>query len=401
MSYLRHNRFIALLAGVLIAFAANTAAGQKPDGLALERQPEYLIEFHTADGCQFAPIHGPANRGVLIYALKRPDKYPADSSGMPINSMIAVQAEQTGEIWNIKVAVGVGEFYDAGARQLANFKLRTNERTDVSEGARFGLLSFRIGVVKVLDQSASKPRVSLKTSSISVEKLEASELPKPYRMVLKNNSEKDILAIQYNTYKDNQFLHLEWRSLPQPRPLIKSGGTYTFEVLSQDRSCGDAEGYHPLQSNRIEIASIVFVDGTYEGDSGLTALIRGRAYGNKTNLDRVIATLDNLNGVEEFNPGLLVYELKSLSDGMDEVADDSMAQRLRNGLPAEGNYSMSALTNFIRSGQHEVKTSLAWDSQRLERLIKTEKPEAIKTWCAQTMSKYKEWLALADAVAAH
>lgn len=400
MFYLRFNRSVVVwLAWAMTAVAATTVAGQQRESP--PSQPEYVIEFHTAEGCQFGPIRGPKNRGSFLYAFKRPDKYLPDSSGQPILSKIVVQAEQVGELWSLEVVVGVGEFYDAGDRQLAAFKLGTNERVDVGEGARLGLIPFRVGVVRVLGQDASKPRITLKTPSISVEKFEARTLPEPYRLSLKNNSDKDMLAIQYNTYKDQQFLHLEWRGLRQPLPLIKAGEIYPFEVLSQDRTCGEADGYRPAQSNRIEIASVVFVDGSYEGDSGLTALIRGRAFGNKKNLARVVATLSNLNGIEESSPDLLIYHLRSLSEGMDEVAESYMVEALRNGLPPQGTYSVSALTNFIRSGQHEIRTSLLSDALQFERLIKTQNTEAIGKWCAQTIVRYKQWLALAEAVSAH
>jgi hypothetical protein len=382
------------------AAATTTLAGQQGERPPI--RPEYNIEFHTPDGCFFAPINGPANRGSLLYALGRSDKYLPDSSGQPILSKIAVHAEQIGDLWSLTVMIGAGEFYDAGDRQLAVFKLRTNERAEVSEAARLGLFAFRVAVVKVLQQDASKPRVdTFKTPSISVDKLEANLLPEPYRLFLKNNSDRDVLAIQYNTYRGGQFLHLKWLELPHPLPLIKAGAIYRFEVLSEDRTCGDEDGYRPLQSNRIEIASVVFVDGSYEGDSGLAALIRGRALGNKRNLDRVMAVLSSIDGNGESIPDLLIYHLRSLSAGMDEVAEPFLAETLRNSLPPEGNYSMSGLTNFIRSGQHEIKTSLLWDAQMLERLIKTQDAEALKTWCTRTLAKYTQWHALAEAVSAH
>lgn len=402
MSCLRLNRRVVLWfsLAVVCAIAATTVARQQ--NAAPPTRPEYLIEFHTAEGCLFAPISGPANRGFLLHALGRPDKYLPDTSGQPILSKIAVHAEQVGGLWNLKVFAGVGEFYDAGDRKIAAYKLRTNERAGVSEAARLGLHPFTVAVVKVLDQDAGKPQVvTFKTPSISVDKLEMNALPEPYRLFLKNNSDKDVLAIQYNTYKDGRFLHLKWLELPHPLPLIKSGATYRFDVLSEDRSCGDAEGYRPLQSDKIEVASVVFVDGSYEGDSGLAALIRGRAMGNKKNLDRAIAMLSYLNGNEESLPDLLIYHLRSLSEGMDEVAEPYMADALRNSLPPEGNYSMSALTNFIRSGQHEIKTSLRGDALTLEILIKSQNPKALKAWCAATIEKYTRWHALVKAVSGH
>ena len=400
MFYHRFNRGLVVWFAWAMACAVAGApvAGQQSENT--PSRPEYFIEFHTSDGCLFAPIMGRVNRGSLLYALPRPANYLPDSSGQPILSKIAVQAEQIGELWSLKVSIGVGEFYDAGDHQLAAFTLRTNERADVGEAVRFGLSPFRVGVVKVLSQDASKPRVTFKTQSISVEKLEANALPEPYRLFLKNNSDKDVLAIQYNTYKNEKFLHLKWLELPQPLPLIKAGEVYPLEVLSQDRTCGDPDGYRPVQSNRIEIATVVFVDGSYEGDTGLAALVRGNAIGNKKNLERVVTTLSNLSPNETPGPELLIFHLKYLSEDLDEVADPSMVDSLQNGLPPLGQNSATGLTNFIRSGQHEIRTSLLRDARQLEVMSRTQKPEAIREWCARTIEKYKQWLARAEAVSA-
>lgn len=401
MFYHRFNRgcVVWFVWAMVCAVAGTPVLGQQTENT--PSQPEYFIEFHTTDGCLFAPISGRAKRGYLLYALPRPVKYLPDSSGQPILSKIGVLAEQSNELWSLKVSIGVGEFYDAGDRQLAAFTLRTNERADVGEAARLGLNPFRVAVVKVLGQDASKPRVTFKTQSISVEKLEANALPEPYHLFLKNNSDKDVLAIQYNTYKDQNFLHLKWLQLPRPLPLIKAGEVYRLEVLSQDRTCADPDGYRPAQSNRIEIATVVFVDGSFEGDAGLAALIRGNAAGNKKNLERVVTTLSNLSPNETPGPELLLFHLKYLSEEIDEVADSSMADVLRNGLPQLGQNSVTALTNFIRSGQHEVRTSLLRDARQLEAMSKNQKPEAIREWCARTIEKYKQWLARAEAISSH
>ena len=397
MFYLRNRSVVVWLTWATAWVVTASAFGQQRENT--PPQPDYLIEFHTADGCLFAPITR-ANRGSLLYALPRPSNYLPDNSGHPVLSKIAVKAEQAGDFWSLKVFVGVGEFYDAGDQQIAAFTLRTNERANV-DGAQFGLNPFRVGVVNVLGQNASKPLIIFKTQSISVDKLEVNTLPEPYRLFLKNNSDKDVLAIQYNTYKDQQFLHLKWLGAPQPSSLIKAGEIYQLAVLSEDRTCGDSDGYRPVQSNRIEIASVVFVDGSYEGDSGLAALVRGRALGNKKNLDRVMATLSTLNGNGESNPELLMSDLKSLSEGMDDVAESYLVDVLQNGLPPQAKDAVSVLTNFIRSGQHEIRTSLLRDARQLEMLLKTQNPEAIKQFYEKTIAKYTQWQALAEAVSAH
>jgi hypothetical protein len=400
MSYLHLNRNLPGLIACVIFFiaAATPTAGQ--DRRTAPPPPEYLIEFHTPEGCFFSPIVSAANRGFFTYALPRPTTYLPDSSGRPILSSLSVRAERVGDLWDLKVALGAGEFYDAGSRQIGAFTLRTNERADISEAAQLGFGSFRVAVVRVVGEGALQPAIRFKTQSLSLDKLEANTLPQPYRVYVKNNSDKDVLAIQYNTYKDRQMVQLKWLSLPPPLALIRAGEVFPLDVLSQDRTCADSDGYHSTQSNVIEIASVVFVDGTYEGDSGLAALVRGSAIGNKKDLDHVVSVLSNLSE-NEVAPEVLLSALKALAEGMDDEADPYLLDVLRNGLPPQSDNAATALTNFIRSGQHAVRASLLGDSRQLESLIKRQNVEAIRTFCAKTITKYQQWHALATAVSAH
>jgi hypothetical protein len=401
MSCLHLNRNLpGLIARAIVLIAAATPiAGQ--DRRTEPPRPEYLIEFHTPEGCFFSPIVGPANRGLFSYALPRPGTYLPDRSGQPILSSLSVRGERVGDFWELKVFLGAGEFYDAGSRQVGAFTLSTNERAAVNEAAQLGLGSFRVAVVKVIGQGALQPAIRFKTQSLSLDKFEVNTLPEPHRVFLKNNSDKDVLAIQYNTYRDRQMVQLKWLSPPPPRSLIKTGEVFPMAVLSEDRTCADSDGYHSTQSNVVEIASVVFVDGTYEGDSGLAALVRGGAMGNKKNLDRVISVLGDPGGNKEATPELLMSELKALAEGMDEEADPELVQVLKNGLPPQSDNATTALTNFIRSGQHTVQASLLRDAQQLETLIKRQNTEAARAFSAKTITKYQQWHAWAAAVAPH
>jgi hypothetical protein len=42
--------------------------------------------------------------------------------------------------------------------------------------------------------------------------LQATALPDPFKLELKNNSERDLIALQYNTFGGGGFLALKWLS---------------------------------------------------------------------------------------------------------------------------------------------------------------------------------------------
>ena len=431
---------------LICSLALTTLSAQEPANgpqRAFTTQPsQYVIEVQKADGCVFAPIvsivarrqsasgnavqepssklgvtnhsslplqqttpeYPPSkasaeNHGWLVYTLPRPARYLPDSFGRPIVSHLRVLARQTGELWNVKVVVGTGEFFDAGDHQVAELTLRTNERAEVAGVARFGLSPVRVGVLKVIGALADEPRVIFKTRTLHLEKLETSGTGGPYRVSLKNNSDKDVLAIQYNTYKDGKFLYVKWVENAPTQPLVKAGQSYKLEASSEDQTCGDPDGYRQSQSDSIVIATVVFADGSYEGDPGLAALIRGQALGNRDHLERVVATITNLSGDGEPSPAELAFHLKYLCDSLEEVATPYLVDSLRNGLPpTKDPDSDFTLGNFIRSGQHEIKSSLRYDAEQFERMSKSQNIEAVRAMSARVIRKYKEWLAASQAI---
>jgi hypothetical protein len=164
--------------------------------------------------------------------------------------------------------------------------------------------------------------------------------------------------------------------------------------LSEDKTCGEAEGYHPNQANRIDIVSVVFTDGSYEGESALPALIRGSAYGNRQQLRRVVSGLDANDAAT--NAANLSSYLKDLYHTLDETPEPGVLETLLAGLPPQNSDSQFTINNFVRSGLHQVRVSLLRDSQSLESIANTKSAEETKSWCERIIDKYRRWLTTAE-----
>ncbi len=349
----------------------------------------------------FAPVGRADKLGALLYTLPLPAAQPADGIAPPA-SLVTFYAQANGDVWNVKVFVGRGEFFDAGGQQVASFATRTGERVLINEVTRFGLSPFRVAVVNVLGQSAHAPRFSNRMQSVIAEKIEAKVLPDPYRVFLRNNASKDVLAVQYNTYKGRQLMFLKWLEAGPDQPLIKAGDMYQLDVLSEDHTCAEASGYRPAQSDKIELITAVFADGSYEGAPGLAAMIKGDAIGNRKHLARVVAALNELSSREVLSSAQVIYELRALVAMLDETADSYLMDELQSDFPMLGPESIPALSRYLRHGQHEVKSYLLGDVGQLESAAgKTENEKAIAVWLPRTKAKYEYWLAVAERLTAH
>jgi len=381
---------VCILITLLIGSTRITAQeATKPDIAAL---PEYVVQVRRPDGCQVAPVSLKHKSGFVLYALPRPTKIQPDSSGQPITSKVFVAARQLGSQWEVKVSIGKGEFYDAGDTMVGQFLLNLNELASVKEVSRFGLSPIQVGVLRIIRQQAGDPGFSNSTQSVSLESIEANNLPDPYKLQLRNNSQNDLIAIQYNTFRQGQFLELKWLSHGLSDPLIKAGESYTLAVSSEDKSCGDADGYHPNQSDRLDLVSAVFADGSFEGQSGLPALIKGAAFGNRLRLERVVQALRNAGD----DPTEIESQLKYLQDSINEETEPYMIETLRSILPPLPPDATPVLEGFIRSGMHDVKVNLIRDVNRFEELKRAGNLRLTETWTPLTKAKYERWLAASE-----
>ena len=380
--------------------SAASAQQQKVETVRLSQAPqrvEYVLQVRTPEGCLISPI-GPHKRGALVYALGRPKRYLPDEYGRPIVSRVNFLASQAGDMWNIRASVGIGEFFDVGDQQLGSLTMVANESLEIIDDNRFGLPAFRVGVFKLVGDNRELPQVRNLIPSITIERLENTEFPNPLAVTLKNGSAKDIVALQYNTYKGSQLLFLKWTGSDVTKPLIKAGESFRLQAMSEDKSCSDAGGYTLNQANRLDVVSAVFADGSYEGESGLAALIRGTAYGNKKQLERFLGS--SAAGSDALgNPASYAAFLRSFADWMDEHSDQQLLESLLSGLPPQSPDATFTMNNFIRAGLHQVKVSLKRDADVLDHFIATQNEGLIQAQMTRIRDKYKQWFEKASAIA--
>jgi hypothetical protein len=307
--------------------------------------------------------------------IKRADK---DSDQV---SMIYVSAAPEQDAWRINVSVVKGEFYDKGEQDVATFLVRENEKVTVKEMQQFGVKAFDISIVRVNRAAAIQPEVKNRTESIAVMNVEATILPAPYRLSMKNLSNKNVLAVEVDTYAGEQMLQLQWPQGGWEHPLIEPGATYEMEVPSKGRGHTNADGYSPEQSTSIEVSAVVFTDGTYEGKPYLAAVTKAQVAGSKTQLTRVLRLLAG----PDRNSVTTLKEAVSL---LSENSDPDQLAKVQRQFSMLSQVEKNNLANFERAGLHNVKASLLKEIGTLEGAS-----QPPKEWLAKTQDKYERWLA--------
>ena len=307
-------------------------------------------------------------------------------------SEVYITTSSEGNAWKIEVSVVKGEFYDEGRQDVATYLVREGEKVTVKEMERFGVTPFDVAVVKVNEAAAAQPEVRNRTESIVVTKVEATVTPTPYRISLKNLSNKSVLALELNTFNGEQMLFLKWPEGTWEHPLIEPGGTHEEDLWSVGRGQATSYGYVPEQSTSIEVSTVVFTDGTYEGKPYLAAVTKAQMVGSKTQLRRVLQLLQS---VQESTAGFDENPLTGLKKSVSLLSDDSEPnelKKLQDEFPTLDEVLFKNLTNFMRAGLHIVKATLLKEIETFEKTDQPQRSVLIKEWISKTQEKYQRWL---------
>jgi hypothetical protein len=306
--------------------------------------------------------------------------------------MVKLTASSEGDAWRINVSVVKGEFYDKGEQGVATYLVREDEKVPVKEMGQFGIRPFDVSVVRVNQSPASQPSVRNRTESIAVTNVEATTVPAPYRIFLRNLSHKNVLALEVNTYDGEQMLLLKWPQGTWDHPLIGPGGSYEEEMPSAGHGQTTSYGYVPEQSTSIEISTVVFADGTYEGKPYLAAVTKARMMGSKRQLRRVLPLLQTAWESTDGRDGNVLTTLKEAVSLLSEDADPAQLNELQSQFPTVDEGGRKNLANFVRSGLHHVKATLLKEIEAFEKAGRPTGGSSAREWIGKTQANYERWL---------
>lgn len=376
----------ATLCFLVSAHAQSPPPSPKETGLTLE------VVYLEGRPPAYQPVAGAKSRkGGAWYALfGRIAGWQPPDGAEPITAVRLVPYLK-GETINISVSVMRGRFLDVEDR-VASYQARENEEITVRELKAFGVTPFVIKAVRTSVNGSDFPTSLNKTKSVAVVGIEPVVATTPrYKLMLHNLSEKNISALSINIMGQGR---LRKSSLPHGdygEPLIKAReSSYLNESLALNAEA-TAGGYEPSSppGQQIVIESLVFEDGTYEGELKPAASFLGFVIGRRIELRRILPLLDNaLSNSDPTSASTLRAQLSSLSYEPDETEVASLIA----AFPA---LDKGELRGAVEVAIHGVRKEL------LDQLEHLEKPRSnaddFKAWLVHTRKLYSNWLSHLDA----
>ena len=317
--------------------------------------------------------------------------------GTPPVRAVNISSRAEGDAARVEVSLFVGFQYNDKEVQVASYLLREGERVMAKELAAFGVEPFEMAAVRPNIAAPILPSVSTRTVSLEVVGLEPNKSTIPsYKLSLRNISNKNITALQVDVFEGNRLRLTGSPHGEKGLPLIPSGAVLETNVLGAKDTTMTRFGYEPASPpfQTIVVTTLVFEDGSFEGDPGPALRINARRAGERIQLKRAVATLKETVEISGLTaPDAIAMLIQGISALSEEVTP-AVAEKLIAGSQTAGQTErLASLMSTIQFSMHQVKKYLLDEIETFQNSHQRAPEEKeFREWLTATTDKYKRWL---------
>jgi len=387
---MNRKHLIAALAITLSFFAVAAAQSQQgrttPTGFAIEvtyfegRPPAYEAVRRTKL---------PRGEGSWFGLFGRDKDWSLPAGAQPV-SAVRVVPYLDGETVKVTISVLRGEKFLDLEDMVGTYTVRENEVLAVDSLRDFGVEPFKLKLIRVEPQTSDVPTILNKTKSLEVVGIEPIVATFPrYKLTLHNLSDKNISAIKINIMRDGKLDLSGMSQGEEGEPLVKAGSLKELNEMLATRAEPTAAGYSPVspRAQQIVIATLMFEDGSYEGEAEPAATYRGHAIGNKTELKRVVALLG-----EALEGSTSIENLRTKLSKLSYDFDENDLAALAKAFPE---IDRNKLQTSIEASIHWLRKDAV---DHLDRFQPTPGPSGdFRVYLRTMKDRYADWLFRLDA----
>ena len=301
----------------------------------------------------------PLRRSGGMWTPEFPRLAGADTSrnGLPLTTL-DVKHETNGE----DVVLTVSLSYGGPGRYtvpVGTVRLSPDAPVEVSALRAYGVAPIRVSLVPIHAPAAYAPSAVSVSGQLFVRAEPVGANTAAYRVIVANNGSVPLMWLQYKAYRGDRLAFLGRPRGKRNLPLVQPGAEYSFEITASsggEAPAAAAVGWQPI--DRIEVTSLMWQDGTVEGDSQ-PATEQRRVDHRKA--AQIVALLQIVRSASS-RP--LASTRQQVATAMDA---DLEARRARDAVVAE-------LDRFLGAG------------------TSPEAPE-VRAWVARTVDDFEQWLA--------
>jgi hypothetical protein len=286
----------------------------------------------------------------------------------------------------VRVTVLKGKLLET-EEPVGDYPIAENAKLTIDDLTKFGVIPFEVLLVRAPATVSSLPAVVNKTRSLLVSVAPDSASLPTFQLKLINDSAKAVRAFTYETTVDGRQRLSGMPNRPGGGILISPGGSHEEKVrISLDAtSASTGEVPAALTNLTVIITSVIFADGSYEGDVYQAARYRAFMLGERTQLKRILEVLRTDTAATSLD--ILNGQVSDLTWYVDEPAFEAFVK------------GIGKVDEKIKEDLHDAVLVASTDLQQNfvaefgeKRNSIGDKPAEFQAWLKTAAERYQKWL---------
>jgi len=376
---------IALALVVVTAIAADAGQGDLQEPL-----PVALVITY-ADGRAVSTVIGSRPHRSWTPMFPRIASWQPPPGSLSPNA-IQYASSRDGDDVRVKVSVLFGQPHQKEV-QVDELVVRAGEPVRVTALRRFGIEPVRLSLSPVGSLALNPPVIANRTAGLTIEDVAPiAAAPPRYRITVMNRSAVPAAAFQIESFRGGRSSLSKREADPRAMPIVQPGDRYTLDLPISGAPVRDEQPISTDSLDTIVLTSVVWSDGTTEGEPRSAAQVLLSNVGRRAQLTQVIALLERaaVQAQRDSSAALGTFRHRVQTLSIDSNLHGQAAAVL-NRLPA-GVVSPPDFDAILRSGMQRVKDLVKQD---LDAFAATAagSGESAPRWLARTLADYRAWCA--------
>jgi hypothetical protein len=316
---------------------------------------------------------------------------------LPVKA-VNVLSRQEGDSVKVVVSVFVGaEHFEKFEKEepVGTYLIHENEKIRADKLTQFGVEPFEIKLAKVFPVSSNLPQIVNKTESIVVTNVELNDSTLLcYKLLTRNLSGKNVVALGIEVFVNNRRRLSSIRQGQEGQALIAANSDSVIKVLGANNAHPTTDGYAPEAplNQEIHINTVLFEDGSYEGDAVTAATFRGFMIGRKAQFGKVIPLLQDALKESEMDGTRALENFKTRLASISVEVNPMDLERLQQEFPGLDGKAKADLKISLEVALNGVKFDLTKSLQEFEK-SSSQPPDinAFRVWLGKTIESYEKW----------
>jgi hypothetical protein len=150
---------------------------------------------------------------------------------------------------------------------VARVRLSGEEAVQVTELRAYGVEPILVSLVPIPPSTAYAPTAVSASAQLFVRAEPVGSNTSAYRVLLANESLLPLMWLQYKAYRGDRLAIMGRPRGKRNLPLVLPGAEYSFDITTSTAALDSPDRPEPWQAiDRIEVTSVMWQDGTLEGD---------------------------------------------------------------------------------------------------------------------------------------